>query len=71
MPGGRRTAEPKYKLPAGFHKSREPFNVHRAVATGSKTVIMVEGYFDCLHVHQAGFPAVVALMGASLSAQQE
>jgi DNA primase len=61
---------PKYKLPAGFHKSSELFNLHRVLATGSKTVIVVEGYFDCMRVHQAGLPGV-ALMGSSLSARQE
>jgi DNA primase len=62
---------PKYKLPAGFRKRLELFNLHRAVATGSRSVIVVEGYFDCLRVHQAGLPWVVALMGSSLSAEQE
>ncbi len=62
---------PKYKLPAGFRKAWELFNRHRAAATGSKTVIVVEGYFDCLRVHRAGLPWVVALMGSSLSAEQE
>jgi DNA primase len=62
---------PKYKLPAGFRKAWELFNLHRAAATGSKTVIVVEGYFDCLRVHRAGSPWVVALMGSSLSAEQE
>lgn len=62
---------PKYKLPAGFRKGSELFNLDRAAATGSRTVIVVEGYFDCLRVHQAGFPFVVALMGTSLSASQE
>jgi DNA primase len=62
---------PKYKLPAGFRKAWELFNLHRAAATGSKTVIVVEGYFDCLRVHRAGLPWVVALMGSSLSAEQE
>jgi DNA primase len=41
------------------------------VATGNQTVIVVEGYFDCLRVHQAGFPCVVALMGCTLSTRQE
>jgi DNA primase len=41
------------------------------MATGSKIVIVVEGYFDCLRVHRAGLPWVVALMGSSLSAEQE
>lgn len=62
---------PKYKLPAGFRKGLEMFNLHRAVAAGGMTVIVVEGYFDCMRLHQAGFPTVVALMGSSLSAAQE
>jgi DNA primase len=62
---------PKYKVPAGFRKALELFNLQRAVATGDQTVVVVEGYFDCMRVHQAGFPWVVALMGCSLSAAQE
>jgi DNA primase len=62
---------PKYKLPAGFRKALELFNLHRAARTGSETVVLVEGYFDCMRVHQAGFASVVALMGSSLSADQE
>jgi len=62
---------PKYKLPAGFRKGLELFNLQRAIATGGRIVIVVEGYFDCVRVHQAGFPCVVALMGSSLSAAQE
>lgn len=62
---------PKYRLPAGFRKGLELFNVHRAMATASKTVIVVEGYFDCMQVYQAGLPFVVALMGTSVSVQQE
>jgi DNA primase len=62
---------PKYKLPAGFRKRLELFNLHRAVAAGTETVIVVEGYFDCMRVHQAGFPCVVALMGCTLSVAQE
>jgi DNA primase len=46
------------------------FNLHRAAAYG-KTVIVVEGFFDCLNVHQAGLPCVVALMGCCLSQHQE
>jgi DNA primase len=63
--------EPKYKLPIGFRKSREIFNVHRAAIADSDRVIVVEGYFDCLRVHQAGFRCVVALMGCALSGPQE
>jgi DNA primase len=62
---------PKYKLPRGFRKSLEVYNVHRAATAASDRVIVVEGYFDCLRVHQAGFPYVAALMGCALSGQQE
>jgi DNA primase len=61
---------PKYKLPAGFHKSVELFNLHRVIAAGTHEAVLVEGFFDCLKLHQAGFPAL-ALMGSSLSAEQE
>ena len=62
---------PKYKLPIGFRKSLEIFNVHRAATASSDTVVVVGGYFDCLRVHQAGFRCVVALMGCALSGPQE
>ena len=64
-------AHPKYKLPGGFAKSTVLFNLHRALAQGQDTVIVVEGFFDCMKVHQAGRRCVVALMGCSLSAEQE
>jgi len=64
-------AAPKYKLPAGFRKSSVLFNLHRAAARGHDRVIVVEGFFDCLKVHQAGLSCVVGLMGSSLSAHQE
>jgi DNA primase len=67
-------SEPRYKLPAGFHKSLELFNLHRAAAAGESNpdslVVVVEGFFDCLQVTQAGFPCV-ALMGSSMSEEQE
>jgi hypothetical protein len=62
--------EPKYRFPAGFRKSQVLFNLDRAMQTGDNHVIVVEGFFDALKVHQAGFPAVVALMGASFSQRQ-
>jgi len=60
-------SEPRYKLPAGFHKSLELFNLHRVT---EPEVVLVEGFFDCLKVQQAGFPTL-ALMGSTLSAAQE
>jgi len=62
--------EPKYRFPAGFRKSLVLFNLHRVLKTGARTVIVVEGFFDALAVHQASYPAVVALMGSTLSRHQ-
>lgn len=62
--------EPKYRFPAGFRKSLVLFSLHRALAIGVSTVIVVEGFFDTLAVHQAGCPAVVGLMGSTLSRYQ-
>jgi DNA primase len=62
---------PRYKLPAGFRKSLTLFNLHRAAACGEDGVVVVEGFFDCMKIYQAGFPCAVALMGATLSEQQE
>lgn len=63
-------SEPRYKFPARFRKALVLFNLHRAACHG-KTAIVVEGFFDCVNVHQAGFSCVVALMGSSLSQCQE
>jgi DNA primase len=65
--------EPKYKLPPGFRKSLVLYNLHRAMKTGETgtRVVVVEGFFDTMKVRQAGMPAVVALMGSTLSEDQE
>src|SRR6202020_544957 len=65
-------SEPRYKLPAGFHKSVELFNLHRAIGESGTTghVVVVEGFFDGMKVSQAGLPCV-GLMGSSLSEAQE
>ena len=61
---------PKYLFPVGFRKSAELFNLHRATSKPSQELIVVEGFFDCVRVHQAGFSNVVALMGCTLSREQ-
>jgi DNA primase len=61
----------KYRLPDGFKKSFVLFNLHRATEPGDHGLILVEGFFACAKVHQAGFPNVVALMGSTLSEAQE
>lgn len=61
--------EPKYRFPAGFRKSLVLFSLHRAMAANASVVVVVEGFFDTIAVHQAGYP-VVGLMGSTLSRQQ-
>jgi DNA primase len=62
---------PRYKFPIGFRKSLVLFNLHRVRGSGLRQAILVEGFFDCLHLHQAGFPQTLALMGSSASVVQQ
>lgn len=62
----------KYKFPKDFRKSLEVFNYHRAMASEQEVpLVVVEGFFDAMMLHQAGYEKVVALMGSSLSERQE
>jgi DNA primase len=66
-------SEPKYKLPNGFHKSLVLYNLHRSresIGPKAPIIVLVEGFFDCIKVYEAGYPCV-ALMGSSLSLEQE
>ena len=64
--------EGKYKLPPNFHKSLVVFNLsHASEFAQEQGLIVAEGFFDCLKVWQAGAQNVVALMGSSLSPEQE
>jgi DNA primase len=64
-------SEPKYKLPAGFKKSQVLYNLARALEDGfAGTVVLVEGFFDCMRVVQAE-KVCVALMGCALTQDQE
>jgi DNA primase len=63
---------PKYKLPQGFRKSLELFNVERAMKEPpEKPLVIVEGFFDCMKLHQNGCRKTVALMGSTMSDAQE
>ena len=63
---------PKYKLPQGFRKSLELFNIDRAIKEpGDLPLVVVEGFFGCMKLHQHGCRKAVALMGSSMSAAQE
>jgi DNA primase len=66
------TDKEKYLFPKGFKKSLELFNLDRAgKEPPDKPLIIVEGFFDCMMLHQHGWRKVVALMGSSLSPAQE
>src|SRR4029079_1222752 len=57
-----------------FNKSQVLFNLKPArcmVTELSLSVIVVEDFFQCMKVHQAGHPSVVSLTGPSLSDVQE
>jgi DNA primase len=63
---------PKYKLPPGFKKAQELYNLDRAIKeTVDGPLVIVEGFFDAIKLHQHGYRKVVALMGTSLSVFQE
>lgn len=70
--------EPKYRLPGKreregvvheFRKSEFLFNGHRFAETVDDLVV-VEGFFGAMWLHQQGFSNVVALMGSSISEAQ-
>lgn len=63
--------QPRYRFPSGFSKSEILFNLHRAAAESVSAVVVVEGFFDSLKLHQAGIRSVVALMGAALYPSQQ
>lgn len=71
-PGEPPDDRPKYLLPPGFLKSLELFNQHRAAKEeNAGPLVVVEGFFGCMWVWQAGHRRVVSLMGSMLSTAQE
>lgn len=71
-PGNPPDGTPKYKLPKGFRKGVEIFNLHRALQEPEELpLVIVEGFFDCFTLWQAGVSKCVALMGCSLTHEQE
>ena len=71
-PGEPPEGTPKYKLPQGFRKGLELYNIDRAAQEASdQPLLIVEGFFGCMAVHQHGHRKVVALMGSTMSVAQE
>jgi len=64
----------KYKVPPGFKKSLEVFNLNRVLEQKDLIdkygIIIVEGFFGVFWLYQNGFKNVVALMGKELSDRQ-
>ena len=71
-PGEPPEGTPKYKLPTGFRKGQEVFNLDRAIREVTELpLVIVEGFFDAIKLHQHGHRNVVALMGSTMTAAQE
>lgn len=66
--------EGKYKLPPGFQKMLEVYNIHRVLdekdLIEKHGLIIVESFFGVFWLWQHGYSNVVALMGRELSDQQ-
>jgi DNA primase len=55
-PGVPPNPDEKYKLPKGFMKSWEVFNLHRARQVRDEhPLLIVEGFFDAIKLHQHGW----------------
>lgn len=65
--------EGKYKVPPAFKKGYVLFNLHRVIEAVRKDepLILVEGFFDVFRLYELGYPNAVALMGSSLTKEQE
>jgi DNA primase len=64
-----RNCSPKYLFPGRFQKSKYLFNLQNLLPRSPNPVFIVEGFFDCIHIHTCGFDAL-ALMGTTISSAQ-
>ena len=53
-----------------FKKSENLFSLNNAKNSGSRTLILCEGYMDVIAVNQAGFKNAVATLGTALTTEQ-
>lgn len=53
-----------------FKKSSNLFSLNNAKNSGSRTLILCEGYMDVIAVNAAGFPNAVATLGTALTPEQ-
>ncbi len=71
-PDGKNDSQPKYlnsPETALYSKGRILYGLDRARAVAARTgyLVVVEGYFDAIAPHQAGFTQVVATLGTALT----
>ncbi len=65
--------KPKYINTADtpvYHKSGGLFAMNFAKDSGSRTLILAEGYMDVIALHRAGFTNAIASLGTSLTEEQ-
>lgn len=53
-----------------FKKSENLFSLNNAKSSGTRTLILCEGYMDVIALNQAGFTNAVATLGTALSNEQ-
>lgn len=53
-----------------FNKSQNLFSLNNAKNSGTRRLILCEGYMDVIAVNQAGFTEAVATLGTSLTVEQ-
>ena len=66
-------AKPKYLNSSDtpvFKKSENLFSLNNAKNTGSRALLLCEGYMDVISVNQAGFRNAVASLGTALTTEQ-
>ena len=66
-------AKPKYLNSSDtpvFKKSENLFSLNNAKNTGSRVLLLCEGYMDVISVSQAGFQNAVASLGTALTSEQ-
>jgi DNA primase len=71
-PGLPPSGVPKFLFSVGFNKELELFNIDRAARQRpDRPLLIVNGFFNVIKLHQRGYSKVVALMGNSMSIVQE
>lgn len=53
-----------------FNKSQNLFSLNNAKNTGSRSLILCEGYMDVIALNQAGFAEAVATLGTAITSEQ-